>query len=445
MEINSFIIYKLHGSLNYEIKFRNNYLILIGENGSCKTTIIKMLFYTLSLQWGKLINYEFESIFIEINKEKFKINKKDINSIFMSNERIKNLPIVLQREINSLFPDLEKIEYLCKRYDIPFEYVFRTLHGDFEISTGMKKKKQSIIQNEIDRLKEIIKDNHILYLPTYRRIEQELQVVLEGRGIENEIRSRHLSRDRNDSLYTELVEFGMRDVVDARDRVLNSLKDFFRDSLNSLTLGYLGEVVDKKYKKVDISPIIHINNNTINSILSRVDDKILSEESKSHLLETLHKIKEGNEPDEHDEVVCHYFIKLLESHQQLEEKEIQIRQFKEVCGRYLQNKNIDYDSSKFTLKFISNIDGSEVEPHQLSSGEKQIVSLFSYLYLSEKRKYFVLIDEPELSLSVKWQRKFLVDIVNGGFCTGLVAVTHSPFIFENQLDCYAHSLGEFIK
>ena len=159
----------------------------------------------------------------------------------------------------------------------------------------------------------------------------------------------------------------------------------------------------------------------------------------------MNKIKEGNEPDEHDEVVCHYFIKLLESHQQLEEKEIQIRQFKEVCGRYLQNKNIDYDSSKFTLKFISNIDGSEVEPHQLSSGEKQIVSLFSYLYLSEKRKYFVLIDEPELSLSVKWQRKFLVDIVNGGFCTGLVAVTHSPFIFENQLDCYAHSLGEFIK
>lgn len=445
MEINSLIIHKLHGSLNYEIKFKDNYLILIGENGSCKTTIIKMLFYTLSLQWGKLINYEFESILIEINKEKFKIEKKEITSIFMSNERIKNLPGILHREINSLYPDLDKIEYLCKRYDIPFEYVFRMLRGDFEIYTGMKRKRQNNIQNEIDRLKDIIKDNHILYLPTYRRIEQELQVVLEGRGIENEIRSRHLSRDRNDSLYTELVEFGMKDVVDARDRVLNSLKDFFRDSLNSLTLGYLGEVVDKKYKKVDISPIIDINNATINSILSRVDEKILSEESKSHLLETLHKIKDGNSPDEHDEVVCHYFIKLLESHQLLEEKEIQIRQFKEVCSKYLQNKSIDYDSSKFTLKFISNIDGSEVEPHQLSSGEKQIVSLFSYLYLSEKRKYFVLIDEPELSLSVKWQRKFLVDIVNGGFCSGLVAVTHSPFIFENQLDCYAHGLGEFIK
>jgi hypothetical protein len=36
----------------------------------------------------------------------------------------------------------------------------------------------------------------------------------------------------------------------------------------------------------------------------------------------------------------------------------------------------------------------------LSSGEKQIVSLFSHLYLSGQQLFFVIIDEPELSLSV---------------------------------------------
>jgi hypothetical protein len=55
----------------------------------------------------------------------------------------------------------------------------------------------------------------------------------------------------------------------------------------------------------------------------------------------------------------------------------------------------------------------------------------------------VLIDEPELSLSVPWQKRFLVDIINGDFCAGLVAVTHSPFIYDNKLKPYAHSLGEF--
>src|SRR5271155_60715 len=59
-------------------------------------------------------------------------------------------------------------------------------------------------------------------------------------------------------------------------------------------------------------------------------------------------------------------------------------------------------------------------------------------------KYFVLIDEPELSLSVPWQRKFLVDIRSASFCVGLVAVTHSPFIYDNELKRYAHGLGEFI-
>jgi predicted ATP-binding protein involved in virulence len=81
----------------------------------------------------------------------------------------------------------------------------------------------------------------------------------------------------------------------------------------------------------------------------------------------------------------------------------------------------------------------------LSSGEKQIVSLFSHLYLTNKHDYLVLIDEPELSLSVKWQKTFLEDVRKGAFCNGLVAVTHSPFIFDNSLDEYAHGIEEFRK
>ena len=87
---------------------------------------------------------------------------------------------------------------------------------------------------------------------------------------------------------------------------------------------------------------------------------------------------------------------------------------------------------------------NKIELDQLSSGEKQIVSLFSHLYLSEENQYFVMIDEPELSLSVPWQRQFLVDIKKGVFCSGLIAVTHSPFIYDNDLDKYAHGLGEFL-
>jgi hypothetical protein len=80
----------------------------------------------------------------------------------------------------------------------------------------------------------------------------------------------------------------------------------------------------------------------------------------------------------------------------------------------------------------------------LSSGEKQIVSLFSHIYFSGDKNYFVIIDEPELSLSVPWQQRFLPDIIDTKRCTGLIAVTHSPFIWENTLEPYVRSLAEFI-
>jgi predicted ATPase len=81
----------------------------------------------------------------------------------------------------------------------------------------------------------------------------------------------------------------------------------------------------------------------------------------------------------------------------------------------------------------------------LSSGEKQIVSLFSHIYLSGKSGYLVIMDEPELSLSVPWQKRFLPDILATGRCSGLIAVTHSPFIFENELEKYTHEIDEFVE
>ena len=69
---------------------------------------------------------------------------------------------------------------------------------------------------------------------------------------------------------------------------------------------------------------------------------------------------------------------------------------------------------------------------------------YSVIYICRKKNnYIVLIDEPELSLSVKWQKTFLEDVRKGAFCKGLIAVTHSPFIFDNGLDRYAHGLEEF--
>ena len=80
---------------------------------------------------------------------------------------------------------------------------------------------------------------------------------------------------------------------------------------------------------------------------------------------------------------------------------------------------------------------------QLSSGEKQLFILLVEAVLMNRRTVISITDEPELSLSVKWQKQFLEDIYKSDYCKGLFAVTHSPFIFDNELDKYAHGLDEF--
>ena len=69
----------------------------------------------------------------------------------------------------------------------------------------------------------------------------------------------------------------------------------------------------------------------------------------------------------------------------------------------------------------------------LSSGEKQIVAIFAHLFLDNSQNQIIVIDEPELSLSVPWQRQFLRDIASNKGCGFLFAVTHSPFIYDNEL------------
>lgn len=83
----------------------------------------------------------------------------------------------------------------------------------------------------------------------------------------------------------------------------------------------------------------------------------------------------------------------------------------------------------------------ENEPHkkialsQMSSGEKETVILFYQLLFEVPDGVTLLIDEPEISLHVAWQREFAGDIrtiVESKKITTLIA-THSPqFINGNR-------------
>jgi hypothetical protein len=91
--------------------------------------------------------------------------------------------------------------------------------------------------------------------------------------------------EKTDPSYIELVEFGMRDVYDAVNSAIGAIRDFARENLNRLTLGYLSDVVNQTYLDVYMHAITSVPENTVRLLINRIDDSILSQESKEHLFQ----------------------------------------------------------------------------------------------------------------------------------------------------------------
>ena len=449
-QITKLQVRQLHGYRNLDIRVEDNTLILVGENGSGKTTILQLLYYLLSGQWGSMVEYEFESISIDIDGVSHAVKHGDIKKHFRPADRrfLRRLPPHVRNHILSLVNRLEdgapvdELEYLCDRYDVPISELFNEVNSSK--SGRPLRKAMANIRSAFDA--------QLLYLPTYRRIEQELSLIFSGlqeRELLERRRELMQSRRREGGAFVELVEFGMRDVDTAIETTRAELNQFARENLNNLTFGYLGDIVERQYESVDLEQIREAESGMIDDILDRVQEPILSSTNKQHLKTIIEGVKDGSQRDVHPKMIGHYFTKLMAFHKDLESMESKITKFCDACNAYMVDKVFKYDKSNFRFAIVrQDADGAdhrEIELRNLSSGEKQIVSLFCHLYLSGQANYFVLIDEPELSLSVTWQRKFLLDIREGAFCSGLVATTHSPFIYENRLQMYAHGLGEFAE
>lgn len=78
--------------------------------------------------------------------------------------------------------------------------------------------------------------------------------------------------------------------------------------------------------------------------------------------------------------------------------------------------------------YIKNDYGKRITLEDLSSGEKQIITFFAYLVfgLEDTNQSIYLVDEPELSLHLNWQRIFVESIMNLKMDVQLIFATHSP-------------------
>lgn len=476
MNIKNFIIEGLHNSKDYELRFRENRLILVSDNGAGKTTIVNIFYYFLSKQWNKLLEYNFRKITCIINDEQIEFTKDFFQNLLQRDSKFKHRfsPSTLNKlnQISDLLSSVEffnmsnkEVEILSEKFEIPSrvirEYIFEVYEKKENIDN------HNNIKSIESKLNSILKDIKIIYLPTYRRIEKDLINILphlERSVKEYEIQTRRFSSKEEN--YMELVEFGMNDIQRKIERRCTELKNYFYDKLNTNLIGsYLDDILNKSYNNFDFKKISQIDEEALNYILKRLDDSVISKNGKNQLRQFVQSLQYNYSNNNiEDKINAHFVWKLFQIYDFQQKEESDILNLINICNEYLgSDKELVYNKDEFKVEIIlkqinsfkltikhlfsdSDLIKEEkvhsIEFKDLSSGEKQIISLFTHLVLSDK-DYFIIIDEPELSLSVPWQENLLNDILALPKCRGLLAVTHSPFIFQNNLRMYTHSLEEF--
>ncbi len=447
--VESIIINGLFKKYDIEIDLKKNVNIMIGENGLGKTTILNCIYYLLSKKVEKLANIEFAKIQIKFsNSSPLEISKNDIIAyVDNSNEKsykhwlesdiVSELKRILMFEnrggmMNDVAKDLDYIAYkISRKYDIPSriaeKYIIKYIIDNQNRMTENKSRGKKVNVEKIYKAISHNVKNKIIYLPTYRRIEDdysELNLIIKGK--------------KDSDL---LIQFGMSDVQKSIDSILDTIRTIAAQNFTNMSGVLLKQYLDNR-EHFDNKIYERIDANTAKIILDRIGDKI-DFEDKGKILKIIH------ENDYRENLYLLNLIKELkknyDSQRVYDEK---INRFVETCNNYMIDKHIEYNPSTLSVNiFMDNAKKrkNEIKLMNLSSGEKQIVSLFSKLYLENDHPCIMIIDEPELSLSIEWQRKILPDIIRSDNCALLIAVTHSPFVFDNEFDKCTYSMRELIK
>jgi len=460
MKITKIIVKKLFGTKDFTLTLNDGRGFFFGENGAGKTTFLNVVYAILSGQ-ENLIPQElkYKEFIIEFeNGEKLKshtsnmwIKEEDCTegnlriyyqqlTTYLNNYRNYLESIKINYATLAGFSLEDKIKTI-QNEDVDFLIINSSLSQEFikinqsiasdlgnpnpqnwynNILSNYQQLRTFLQQNNFKKSKELLDNiNHdILYLNVYRN-RPKINIQQTRSNSEN-------------NLYEE-------GAIVLTSQKLDELKKKVQDSANqmkALIAQYYTEMSNSLLDKL-------LSNNESNNSLESIND------SDSKIIDDIFTFLHGITPEKKEKlkeillsdnvdstsiILKKSFIPFINEYKrQALPIEQQIEEFLNVVNKYLVHKKIEFDKEKFhfTLKIGSKI--VILDEKFLSSGEKHIFSVFANLVFNKKHSIHLLIDEPELSLSINWQKMFIEDITRFEKVKNLIFVTHSPYVISEEM------------
>lgn len=396
MSIRALTVDGLFGSLNYNLVFDSQDIVIItGPNGYGKTMLLKIIDYILKNQFRNLVGIKFKTIHLSLDK-----------GISITIDKI-------ERDLNITFSDIYNdrvsTEYLSEsNVSADDEEVFYLAESGEKIKLLMHSGKSKKIPLGIDSeiFKSYFSDLDTTFIKAQRLQEidakkikiSELADDLKKRMIDASVEASIITQRLDSSFPTRLFErientllAGQSFQTSERLRGLQKVKNDFN-----------------RYGLIESD-----DNFTPNGFLSSEISKTYSEVLNLYVEDALKKIDPYTELYKKIDL----FVNLLSE---------SILSFKEI--------NVD---KKKGFYFTGLVDGEDIPLDSLSSGEQNQVIIYYDMIFNSKENTIILIDEPEISLHVAWQKGFLDSVKKIQYLnkpSKIVLATHSPTIINNRWD-----------
>ena len=425
----------LHGHLNPSLRFRPGINILIGVNGSGKTSVLNAIAWTLSpaaVQGGLPAAYLLSSLqFDEINVAYSVPGQRSYRRVKATRSE-NSVTIRLNEETDEL---------VIPALDGPEPIGLTGSRGFSERADAVSRYLDSQRENPV--LRELNTLSGPLYMPLNRRWFEES----EGRHRIGGPYFRH-SLAANDLPILEVLELAERVYGREQSKTLG-LSNQLRDSILTALFEFQGIHFPSPVWTMEELQERRLRMRNALEELRLTDALKLSEDYFERLSPLVAELGGQSRPDnfpdaENSEKWFEWMIdagaiavrieELIPLIRKYEADRVKITQrsaaFLNSVNGFLgdSGKKVDFRPGSGLEVTLPN--DEQISIHQLSSGELQLLVLFAFLYFQfdPDQEFVVFVDEPELSLHIAWQNRYVSSIKAANPKAQFIIATHSPEI-----------------